>query len=64
MFTIERWKLTRFWALYENGELVCVTVYRKGAVSLRKRLEASNVIDVIPPAAVRDLTHTNALRSL
>jgi hypothetical protein len=32
MFTIERWKLTRSWALYENGELVCVTVYRKGGL--------------------------------
>jgi hypothetical protein len=61
MFTIERWKLTRFWALYENGELVCVTVYRKGAVSLRRRLEAPNTL---PPVAVRDLTRTNALRSL
>ena len=61
MFTIERWKLTRFWALYENGELVCVTVYRKGAVSLRRRLEA---LSALPPAVVRDLTHTNALRSL
>lgn len=60
MFTIERWKLTRYWALYENGELVCVTVYRKGAVSLRRRLEAPT----LSPAAMRDLTRTNALRSL
>jgi hypothetical protein len=61
MFTIERWKLTRFWALYENGNLVCVTVYKRGAVSLRRRLEASNAL---PPLAVRDLTRTNALRAL
>jgi hypothetical protein len=61
MFTIERWKLTRFWALYENGNLVCVTVYKTGAVALRKRLEAPNATS---PAAVRDLTRTNALRSL
>jgi hypothetical protein len=61
MFTIERWKLTRFWALYENGDLVCVTVYKKGAVSLRKRLEAPTVRH---PRAVRELTRPNALRAL
>jgi hypothetical protein len=38
VFTIERDKLTHFWALYEGGELVCVTVYKKGAVAVRDRL--------------------------
>ncbi|HEY2091294.1 MAG TPA: hypothetical protein VGJ81_05365 [Thermoanaerobaculia bacterium] len=61
MFTIERWKLTRHWALYENGNLIRVTVYKRGAVSLRRRLEAPNA----PSSAVaRDLTRTNALRAL
>jgi len=40
VFTIERYKLTHFWALYEGGELVCVTVYKKGAVAVRDRLLA------------------------
>ena len=40
MFTIERYKLTRFWALYEGRELVCVTVYKKGAIAVRDRLLA------------------------
>jgi hypothetical protein len=39
VFTIERYKLTHFWALYEGGELVCVTVYKKGAIAVRDRLE-------------------------
>jgi hypothetical protein len=40
VFTIERYKLTHFWALYEGGELVCVTVYKKGAIAVRNRLLA------------------------
>jgi len=39
VFTIERYKLTHFWALYEGGELVCVTVYKKGAIAVRDRLK-------------------------
>jgi hypothetical protein len=40
VFTIERYKLTHFWALYEGGELVCVTVYKKGAIAVGNRLVA------------------------
>jgi hypothetical protein len=36
-FTIEKWD--RFFALYENGELLCVTVYKKGALAVQKRIE-------------------------
>jgi hypothetical protein len=35
--TIEKWD--RFFALYENGELLCVTVYKKGALAVQKRIE-------------------------
>lgn len=31
MITIERYRKTRFWAVYDGDELVCVTVYKKGA---------------------------------
>mgnify|MGYP001571776468 CR=1 FL=1 len=34
---IEKWD--RFFALYENGELLCVTVYKKGALAGRDRIE-------------------------
>ena len=29
----------RFYALYDGEELVCVTVYKKGALEVKKRLE-------------------------
>ena len=34
----------RYYALYEGEELVCVTVYKKGALEVKRRLEiASNL---------------------
>lgn len=30
----------RFWSVYDRGELVCVTVYRKGAEAVAARLTA------------------------
>ncbi len=32
-------KWDRYFALYDQGELVCVTVYKKGAQEVRRRLE-------------------------
>ena len=29
----------RYFALYDQGELVCVTVYKKGAQEVRRRIE-------------------------
>ena len=29
----------RFYALYDGEELVCVTVYKKGALEVKRRLE-------------------------
>ena len=29
---------TRFWAIYLNGELLAVTVYRKGAIAIAQKL--------------------------
>ena len=32
-------KWNRYFALYDQGELVCVTVYKKGAQEVRRRIE-------------------------
>ena len=31
----------RFYALYDGEDLVCVTVYKRGALEVKRRLEAS-----------------------
>jgi hypothetical protein len=37
--TIQRYKRTRFWAVYDAGStLICVCVYRKGAEAVVQRL--------------------------
>ena len=36
-FTIEPWD-SRFYALFDGDELICVTVYKKGAIEVMKRL--------------------------
>jgi hypothetical protein len=41
-YRIERYKRTRFFALYENEELLAVTAYGKGARALKDRLEAQD----------------------
>ena len=35
---VEKWN-RRHWAVYDGPELVCVTVYKKGAVEVKRRLE-------------------------
>jgi hypothetical protein len=37
---IERYKNTRHWALYDGPDLVVVTVYRRGAQEVLRRLAA------------------------
>ncbi|MBV8517683.1 MAG: replication-relaxation family protein [Acidobacteria bacterium] len=39
MLNIERYRGTRFWGLYEAGQLLCVTVYKKGAEAVKTRIE-------------------------
>jgi hypothetical protein len=41
-YHIERYKRTRFFALYDNEGLLAVTAYRKGACTLKDRLEAQD----------------------
>jgi hypothetical protein len=36
-----RYRHTRSWALWEGGQLLAVTVYKKGAVTLMRRLQAA-----------------------
>lgn len=44
---IDRWP-PRYWAVYDDdGELVCVTVYKKGAKEVVRRLTA--LIQLIAP---------------
>ena len=31
--------VARFWAVYEDGQLLCVTVYKKGALAVMRRLQ-------------------------
>ena len=39
-FRIERWTLSRFWALWHDAELICVCVYKRGAESVRDQLQS------------------------
>lgn len=39
MITVEKYG-NRNWAVYEKGELLCVTVYKKGAKAVKVRLES------------------------
>lgn len=39
MLSISRYRKTRFWGLYDGSELLCVTVYKKGARAVKDRLE-------------------------
>ena len=34
MLTIEKYKGTRFWAVFRDGELLAVTVYKRGAEAI------------------------------
>ena len=36
---IERYDETKFFALYDGNDLVCVTVYKRGAKEVKRRLE-------------------------
>jgi hypothetical protein len=45
MLRMARYGKTRFWALWDDHELVAVVVYKKGAAELLRRLAAQ------PPAA-------------
>lgn len=39
MIAVEPYRHTRYWAVYEDGELLCVAVYKKGARAVKARLD-------------------------
>ena len=39
MLSITRYRNTRYWVLWEGGQLLAVTVDKKGAVTLMRRLQ-------------------------
>jgi hypothetical protein len=47
--TVERYRRTRFWGLYEAGVLLCVTVYKKGAEAVKTRIERGTPLPPPPP---------------
>ena len=55
-FTIEKWD-GRHWALFDGDELICLTVYKKGALEVKRRLEQrrSQEASALPTAASSDL---------
>ena len=40
MLRIQRYKKTRYWAIWDGQELVALTVYRRGALEVLRRLQA------------------------
>jgi transposase-like protein len=38
MIEVRKYRHTRFWAVYVDGELLAVTVYRKGATAIANLL--------------------------
>jgi hypothetical protein len=39
MITVKRYKNGRFWQICEDEQLLCVTVYKRGAFAVKQRLE-------------------------
>ena len=39
MLTVTKYSNSRFWAVYEDGQLLCVTVRKKGALAVMRRLQ-------------------------
>ena len=44
---IEKWD-RRHWAVYDGPELICLTVYKKGAQEVKRRLESTVPPEVKP----------------
>jgi hypothetical protein len=47
---VSRYRNTRYWALWEGGQLLAVTVYKKGAVTLMRRLQQARRTPHASPA--------------
>jgi hypothetical protein len=66
MLTITRYRHGRFWALYDGHDLVVVTVYKRGALEVLRRLQAQAPGPETPTTPVlaqqRDQPHPVARR--
>ena len=45
MLCVTRYPHSRFWAVYEDGQLLCVTVDKKGALAVMRRLQHARSTD-------------------
>lgn len=44
-FRVSHYPYSRFWAVYQGDDLVAVTVYRRGAEEVRRRLQAADDLE-------------------
>jgi hypothetical protein len=59
-FSLEKWD-DRYWAVFDGSDLVCVTVYKKGALEVKRRLEQKNSHEAVSlPASVSSGLHPTA----
>ncbi len=54
-FHIERYRGTRFFGLYCNGNLLCVTVHKKGAIAVRDAMQTLLDANAEAQARIADL---------
>jgi hypothetical protein len=54
-FHIERYRRTKFFGLYCNGSLLCVTAYRRGAIAVRDTMQALLAANVEAQARIAEL---------
>ena len=45
MLCVTRYSHRRCWAVYEDGQLLCVTVDKKGALAVMRRLQHARSTD-------------------
>jgi hypothetical protein len=46
--SVNRYAGTRYWAVWVNGELLAVTVYKKGALAIRDKLSSMALGHYVP----------------
>lgn len=50
---VQKYKGTRYWAVWIQGNLLAVTVYKKGAMAIKEKLVQSSLADRTPETASR-----------
>ena len=59
-YRIERYRRSRYWALYEGKELMALTVYKRGAKEVLTRLQARDQQLAEQEAPIATLTQAGA----